>query len=187
MLATFNSGFQMKDAVGGYWQNGTTVAPLVAGAASMVFGTDGTLRVEAWPGGAPTTGVAAVRQNLVLLVDKGEVSPQASAGDASTVWGKTVGNTAFVWRSAVGTRADGSVIFIVGPALNVATLASLAKDAGCVEAMELDINKDWTSFITFTRANGVLTPHKLTPDQVPDAARYLTTSTRDFVAVLPRA
>ena len=37
VFATFNSGFQMVDANGGYWQQGTTVTPLRAGAASMVL------------------------------------------------------------------------------------------------------------------------------------------------------
>jgi Phosphodiester glycosidase len=186
VLATFNSGFQMKDATGGYYQNGTTLAPLVTGAASMVFDKNGSLKVEPWADGTPTSDVAAVRQNLVMLVDKGQVNPQVDAPDTSTVWGKTVGNKAYVWRTAVGTRADGSVIFIVGPALNVATLASLAKDAGCVEAMELDINTDWTNFIWYSHAGTAPTPHKLTADEFPDASRYLSASTRDFVAVLPR-
>ena len=183
VLATFNSGFQMKDAQGGYWQNGTSVAPLVAGAASMVFTHDGHLSVEAWPGGAPAGDVVAVRQNLALLVDHGRLNPQATAGDDTAVWGKTVGNKAYVWRSAVGTRADGSVVFVVGPALNVETLARLTLDAGCVESMELDINTDWTNYLWYSKG---ATPHKLTPDEYPNPKRYLTASTRDFVAVLAR-
>jgi len=184
-LATFNSGFLMKDAHGGYWQNGTSVVPLVAGAASMVFGTDGTLKVESWPGGTPGKGVAAVRQNLAMLVEKGQINPLVNPSDEPTeelTWGFTVGVSAYVWRSAVGTRPDGTVVFALGPALNVTTLASLMADAGCTDAMELDINSTWTSFLTYS--GGV--PAKLTADQHPSAGRYLTPSTRDFVAVLPR-
>ncbi|WP_228489193.1 hypothetical protein [Raineyella fluvialis] len=51
VLATFNSGFKMSDARGGYWQAGHTVSPLQAGAASMVLGTNGSLKVISWPGG----------------------------------------------------------------------------------------------------------------------------------------
>ena len=184
-LATFNSGFLMTDANGGYWQNGTSVVPLRAGAASMVFGTDGTLTVRSWPGGTPGKGVAAVRQNLAMLVENGQVNPLVNTADEPTeevTWGYTVGVSAYVWRSAVGTRPDGTVVFALGPALNVETLASLMADAGCTNAMELDINSTWTSYITY--AGGV--PHKLTADQHPPADRYLTPSTRDFVAVLPR-
>lgn len=174
----------MNDANGGSWLAGTEIAPLVPGAASMVFGRDGSLRIETWPGGTPGPEIAAVRQNLALLVDGGEVTADAGAPDTSLVWGRTLGNSAFVWRSAIGTRADGTVVFIVGPALNVATAASLAHDAGCQRAMELDINKDWTSYIWDEHKGGTAVPHQLTSDQLPDAGRYLTTSTREFVAVL---
>jgi hypothetical protein len=47
------------------------VVPLAAGAASMVLTSDGHLSVRAWPGGVPQAGVAAVRQNLSLLIDHG--------------------------------------------------------------------------------------------------------------------
>ncbi|HEX7599469.1 MAG TPA: hypothetical protein VF518_14730, partial [Polyangia bacterium] len=89
--ATFNSGFQMKDARGGYWQNGVAVVPLAAGAASMVLTSDGHLSVGAWPGGVPQAGVAAVRQNLSLLIDQGVTAPSVSS-TVTADWGRTVGN-----------------------------------------------------------------------------------------------
>ena len=181
--ATFNSGFQMKDAQGGYWQNGQTVVPLSTGAASMVMTSDGRLSVMAWAGGAPATGVVAVRQNLSLLIDHGVIAPSVSSKVTSD-WGKTVGNAAYVWRSAVGVRADGTVVVACGPALSVATLANALQAAGAQSAMELDINKDWTSFITYDQPGAV--PHRLTPDQIPSPNRYLSASPRDFVAVAPR-
>lgn len=186
VLATFNSGFQMVDAEGGYWQNGTTVAPLVRGAASMVVSRAGEFTVERWPGGQPGAGTAAVRQNLSLLIDHGVVSPLVYSA-STRAWGKTVGNAAYVWRSAVATRADGADLFVVGPAMSVSTLAGVLQAAGATEAMELDINRDWTNFITYTHPGpGVAQPHKLTSDMRPNSYRYLNPSTRDFVAVLPR-
>ncbi|MGZ6801295.1 MAG: hypothetical protein ACXVGR_15980, partial [Mycobacteriaceae bacterium] len=186
VLATFNSGFQMVDAQGGYWQNGTTVAPLVTGAASMVLSRSGSFTVERWPGGSPSAGTAAVRQNLSLMIDRGSVSPLVHSA-STRAWGKTVGNAAYVWRSAVATRTDGADLFVVGPAMSVSTLANVLQAAGASEAMELDINRDWTNFITYTHPRpGVAEPHKLTPDMRPNAYRYLNPSTRDFVAVLPR-
>jgi len=181
--ATFNSGFQMKDARGGYWQNGQAVVPLSAGAASMVLTSSGRLSVMAWPGGEPQAGVAAVRQNLPLLIDNGVIA--ASVNSTVTAdWGKTLGNAAYVWRSGIGVRADGTVVVACGPALSVASLASALLSAGAQNAMELDINKDWTSFITYDQPGAV--PHRLTADQVPAANRYLSPSKRDFVAVAPR-
>lgn len=185
VLASFNGGFKMANSKGGYWQDGTTVAPLRKGAASMVFGTDGTLKVESWPGGQPAAGVAAVRQNLTLLVDKGRVTP-AVADPSAAVWGKTIGNAAAVWRSGIGTRADGSVVAVVGPSLTIGALAQILRDAGAVEAMQLDINKNWTSYITYTHDQNGTTPKKLTDDEVAAADRYLQASSRDLVAVMPR-
>lgn len=186
VLASFNSGFKMSDARGGYWQGGHTIAPLQAGAASMVLGTNGSLKVTSWPGGDPGEGVAAVRQNLIPLVHDGKVTQEVSDPSAA-VWGKTVGNAAAVWRSGVGTRADGSTVVVLGPSLTVGALAQILHDAGAVEAMQLDINKDWTSFITYSHDGGTTTPKKLTDDEVAAADRYLQPSSRDFVAIMPHA
>ena len=185
VLATFNSGFMMKDARGGYWQNGHSFAPLVNGAASMVFTEDGRLTVKRWTEGTtPKGGIVAVRQNLKLLVDNGHITREVANASTTSEWGATVGNKAFVWRTALGVRADGSLLFVIGPAMDVASLAAIAHDAGAVEAMELDINKDWTSFITYSQPGAK--PTALTSDEVPNPRRYLTTSTRDFISVLPR-
>jgi hypothetical protein len=181
-VASFNSGFMFKDADGGYWQDGKAVVPLVQGAASMVVGTDGSLSVQSWRGGQPAAGVQAVRQNLSLLITDGAVNP-AVHDPTTAVWGKTIGNYAFVWRTGIGVRADGSVVFVIGPSLSIVTLTDLLQRAGAVNAMELDINKDWTSYLTYRGGS----PTKLTPDEVPSPERYLTSSTRDFVACSVRA
>jgi uncharacterized protein YigE (DUF2233 family) len=187
VLATFNSGFLMADARGGYWQNGQSIVDLRTGAASMVLSTDGHVRVEAWPGGTPSSDTAAVRQNLDMVIENGVISPAVSQANAS-VWGKTVGNAAYVWRSGIGIRADGSVIFVVGPAMNVATLAGVLHDAGAVNAMQLDINSSWTNYITYSHPSpGSAIPSLLPPANASvNPNRYLQPSSRDFVAVLPR-
>jgi hypothetical protein len=185
-LATFNSGFRMKDANGGYWADGQSVGQLRKGAASMVITTDGRLDVISWPGGSPGPAVASVRQNLTLLLDKGKVSPLVN-DPVTRNWGATIGNAAYVWRSAVGVRADGSVVFVVGPAMSIRTVANLELRAGAVRAMELDINPDWTNFIAYTHPTpSTATPHMIPPDAKPNPSRYLQPSSRDFVAVLGR-
>ncbi|MFC4244279.1 phosphodiester glycosidase family protein [Gryllotalpicola reticulitermitis] len=187
VLATFNSGFLMTDARGGYWQNGHAVVPLRTGAASMVFTTDGHVRVESWPGGAPGPGIAAVRQNLDPLIQHGVISPAATQANAAA-WGRTVGNLAYVWRSGIGVRADGSIVSVVGPAMDVETLANVLHDAGAVTAMELDINPSWTNYITYTHPSSTTAMPTLLPPANPyvHADRYLQPSSRDFVAVYPR-
>jgi len=186
LLATFNSGFTMADANGGYWQDGRSAAPLRSGAASMVIHRDGHLDVVRWDGSAPGPDVVAVRQNLDLLVDDGAISRDVDS-TASNAWGKTVGNASFVWRTALGIRGDGSLVFVAGDSLSVHTLANVVRDAGAVRAMELDINKAWTNFMTYTHPGpGTAAPQMLTSDEKPRPDRYLQPSSRDFVAVMQR-
>ncbi len=186
LLATFNSGFTMNDANGGYWQDGKSTVPLRSGAASMVLYKDGHLDVVQWSGANPGPTVAAVRQNLGLLVDNGAITPDVHSTTTST-WGATVGNATYVWRSAVGIRRDGSLVFVVGASMSVKTLANIVHGAGTVRAMELDINQSWTNFITYTHpSNGVAVPQMLTNNEHPNPYRYLQPSSRDFVAVLAR-
>jgi hypothetical protein len=183
LLATFNSGFLMSASRGGYWQNGTTAIPLRRGAASMVFYRDGHLDVVTWSGASPQRNVVAVRQNLTVLVDHGRVTPEAD----SASWGATLGGGTYVWRSAVGVRSDGALVFAVGPSLSARTLANILRDAGALRAMELDINPAWTNFMTYTHPRtGVAVPHMLTRDEQPNPYRYLEPSSRDFVAILAR-
>jgi Phosphodiester glycosidase len=185
LLATFNSGFKMVDSNGGYWQDGRTAVGLSRGAASMVFYKDGHLDVVRWNGGTPGPDVAAVRQNLGLLVDNGAIT--AAVDNSTTTWGSTVGNATFVWRSALGIRPDGSLVFVVGSSMSAHTLANIVRDVGAVRAMELDINQSWTNFITYTHpSKGVAVPNMLTSDEHPNPYRYLQPSPRDFVAVLAR-
>jgi len=186
LLATFNSGFTINDANGGYWQDGKSVVPLRPDAASMVLYKNGYMDVVKWNAAAPGPGVAAVRQNLALLIDNGTINPDVDSTSTS-MWGFTIGNKTYVWRSAVGVRKDGSLVFVVGASMSVRTLANIIHDAGAVRAMELDINPDWTNFITYTHpSQGVAAPHMLTRDEQPNPFRYLQPSSRDFVAVLAR-
>jgi hypothetical protein len=187
LVATFNSGFTMNDANGGYWQDGQTAVPLRNGAASMVLYKDGHVDVVRWNGATPGPDVAAVRQNLGLLVDNGAITPDVNSTTTRT-WGVTVGNATYVWRSAVGIRKDGSLVFVVGASMSVKTLANIVHGAGAVRAMELDINQSWTNFITYTHpGNGVAVPQMLTKNEHPNPYRYLQPSSRDFVAVLARS
>jgi len=127
LLAAFNSGFKLADAHGGFYEDGRTAQPLVAGAASMVFNTDGTMTVGQW--GRDVTmspRVAAVRQNLVLLVDHAQVVPGIDA-NINQVWGATIGNDKYVWRSGIGVTASGGIVEVVGPGLSADSLATCCK------------------------------------------------------------
>jgi hypothetical protein len=149
LVAAFNAGFLMSNANGGYYTQGKTVVPLREGAASFVIYNDGTATVGKWGRDfSMTPDVVSVRQNLDLLVDNGTPVPGLDANDTSR-WGYTLGNQVYVWRSGVGVTADGALVYVAGPDLNVTDLAAVLARAGAVRAMELDINTDWVNFAAY--------------------------------------
>jgi hypothetical protein len=191
LLATFNGGFRLVQDTsrGGFYLNGHYDYPLVKGAASEVYYRDGRMRIGAWGYGGLHLGpgVAGVRQNLRLIVSHGKLPPSVSQNVESN-WGATVGGLYYVWRSGVGETADGRIVFVYGPTLDARTLAALLQRAGCVTAMELDINQDWTNFMYYVPGSnpGNPTPHVVLFTQKRPADRYYTYSDRDFTAVYAR-
>jgi hypothetical protein len=154
LVAAFNSGFLMSNANGGYYTDGRTEIPLREGAASFVVYADGTATVGQWGRDVTMTpDVVSVRQNLDLLVDGGQPAAGLDASD-TTKWGFTLGNQVYVWRSGVGVTADGALVYVGGPSLNITNLANVLVAAGCVRAMELDINTDWVNMATYNPAVG---------------------------------
>ena len=151
LVAGFNAGFLMSDANGGYFTDNKTIVPLRTGAASFVIFKNGSSTVGQW-GRDVTMGpnVVAVRQNLDLLVDNGQVVPGVYSADP-TMWGKTLGGRLYVWRSGLGVTANGALVYVGGPGLNIADLANILVQAGAVRAMELDINTDWVNYSTYHR------------------------------------
>ncbi|MGI8457430.1 MAG: phosphodiester glycosidase family protein [Propionibacteriaceae bacterium] len=185
LAATFNGGFKLKDARGGFYANGHTAGTLRSGAASMVITKDGKLNVGSWNHEVQMSSeVASVRQNLRLLIDHGTIVPNVQANTQAD-WGATVKNADFVWRSGVGVDKYGNAINVVGPALSAPSLASILLRAGAVRAMELDINKTWVSTMWYSTTGGQPNPHKVLPFQRP-ADRYFTPTSRDFVAAYVR-
>jgi hypothetical protein len=149
LVAAFNAGFLMSDANGGYYTDGKTVRPLRNGAASFVVYADGSSDVISWSDGANVpSDIVSVRQNLDLLVSNSKPVPGLNASDTSK-WGFTLGNAVYVWRSGLGVTADGALVYVGGPGLNITDLANLLVRAGAVRAMELDINTDWVNFSSY--------------------------------------
>ena len=132
VAATFNGGFRLDASRGGYYTEGRTVKPLVAGRASLVVFADGHVDVGMWGRDETATpNVVSVRQNLDLLVDHSQLTPGVTAS-SSHEWGATLGNHVFSWRSGVGVDARGNVIYVAGPGLDVETLATILQRAGSV-------------------------------------------------------
>jgi len=194
LVAAFNAGFLMPNAGGGYYTQGQTVPhfPLLTGAASFVVYNDGTATVGQW--GRDVTmapDVSSVRQNLDLVVDDGRPVPGLNAND-TTRWGFTLRNQVYVWRSGVGVTANGALVYVAGPNLNITDLADVLVRAGAVRAMELDINTDWVNFSAYAPATptGAAAPDngtELLPAMAGGAGRYFQSWwSRDFFTMSAR-
>lgn len=188
LVAAFNSGFKINASRGGVYADGQTVRALVAGAASLVIDTNGRPNVGAWDRDFKMSPkVASVRQNLALILDHGRPAPGLPS-NTNGAWGDTLGNRVFVWRSGVGVDRHGGLIYVAGPGLSAVTLAVLLQNAGCVRAMELDINSNWVSAYTYEQIDPASTAAvrgvKLLPDMRRAEDRYLVPGERDFFALL---
>ncbi|WP_431876960.1 hypothetical protein [Amycolatopsis sacchari] len=182
VAAAFNAGFRLNGAShGGYYSEGRTAVPLVDGAASLVLRTDGTADVGAWNREVRMgPAVASVRQNLVMLVDGGQVNPTCATGGTAE-WGSTIGQAAYIHRSAFGVTADGAEVYVGGPALSVCTLGEILKAAGVVRGMELDINPAWVSGTYFHDSpTGPPKGFSLFPAEQVPPDHYLHPASRDW-------
>ncbi|MGA3354216.1 MAG: phosphodiester glycosidase family protein [Acidimicrobiales bacterium] len=149
LVAAFNGGFKFPASEGGYYAEGRLVYPLRVGGASLVIYANGDATVGQWGRDVTMTSqVIAVRQNLTLLVDNGRAVPGLNPLDTS-VWGSTLGGIPNVWRSGLGVTANGALVYVTGPSLEITQLAALLVRAGCVRAMTLDMNPDWPVFATY--------------------------------------
>ena len=188
LLATFNGGFKLDSAGGGFYLNGLTKGTLTSGAASLVYYKNGEVAIGSWDHGVGmSSNVLGVRQNLKLIVDHGTV-PASVDQDVQSQWGATLGGGYYVWRSGVGITSDGRIIFVYGPALSVRSLAGLLQRAGAVNAMQMDINPAWMSYMYYKPSPSAADPApvNLLPDQQEPADRYYSVNSRDFTAVFAR-
>ncbi len=188
VLATFNGGFKLDAAQGGFYLNGNYHGSLINGAASIVYYKNGTIKIGQWGRDFHMNSkIEGVRQNLKLIIDRGKVSPNLNQ-DIETKFGATLGGGYYVWRSGIGITRDNRIVFVYGQALNVQDLAELLQRAGAVEGMQMDINPEWMKF-DYYKANGHPgdpTPMPLLPTQQASPESYYTPSTRDFTAVYAR-
>ena len=188
--AAFNAGFLMSDANGGYYTDNKTVVPLRTGAASFVVYKNGSSTVGQWGRDV------AMGSNVVVRAPEpgsrwsttAQVVPAAYSAE-SPQWGKTLGGRLFVWRSGLGVTANGALVYVGGPGLDIADLANILVRAGAVRAMELDINTDWVNYSTYqpSTPGGAATPAngtELLSGMTGTPGRYFQTWwARDFITM----
>ncbi len=183
LFATFNGGFIYTDGSNGSSINGRLYEPLKAGLATLIAYRDGRVNVKAWHGGAVAgPQVAFARQSLPLIINHGHLNP---ALNDSSQWGFTLGNAVRVWRTGAGIDRHGNLIYAAADYQTVTTLAKILQRAGAVRAMQLDINPEWPTLITYTHHHG-LHPVRVVPNYQQPPTRYLVPDDRDFFAVYRR-
>ncbi len=187
LLATFNSGFKFRDTDGGFFADGRYGKPLKDGMASLVIDRSGVATVGVWGRDVrPGPQVAAVRQNLELIVDGGVPVP-GLAGNSAGQWGSAGNQFQFTWRSGIGTDAHGRLIYVAGSQLTLTALAGAMASAGVVRGMELDIHSGRVDCTLFRPGIEGAPPNTLLPSMLSPPDRYLTADQRDFFAVTLRA
>ena len=186
LLATFNGGFTYEDGENGSNVNGHVNEPLKDGKATLLGYRDGRVEIVKWSGG-PNAGpeVAWARQSLAPIVWNGRLNPELNEDPNSPEWGFTLGGVTRVWRTGVGVDRRGNLVFVAADGQTVISIAKILQHIGAVRAMELDINPDWHTLITYTHHNGLI-PRMVEPQPNQSPDRYLVPDDRDFFAVYNR-
>ena len=183
LLATFNSGFMNRDSHGGFFVDGHSAAALRPGQGTIVAYKDGRVDILSWHGhSVPGPKAVLARQNLPLIVDHGRPNPLLAD---NSLWGSTLGNAVRVWRSGAGIDRHGNIMYLAAEDQTAASLAVALMHAGAVRAVELDINAEWPSLVTYGRG-GVGNATKVVPNYQQSTNRYLVPDDRDFFAIYRR-
>ncbi len=181
LVAAFNGGFDPPDFAGTITAFGRSFRDPAPGVASFVAFADGSFTVGMWGRDVTSSpGIAAIRQNLSMLVDGGAPTPAASSPGN---WGASVAGVATM-RSALGVDSRGGLVW-AGGRLSPADLAAALVAGGAVRGMQLDINPDWVNFNLYQPGpDGIVHGSPVYGATGPD--RYLSPNSRDFIAVLIR-
>ena len=183
LVATFNGGFPLETSNAGLIYRGRVVEAMVNGIATVVEYRDGRVDIVRWHQGASApANIWFAKQNLPPIIYEGKLNPNLSDGPE---WGETVNNATRVWRSGLGIDARGNLMYAAANYQTVESLAKILQRAGAVRALELDINEDWTSFISY-RGPGARSPSNLLPEMFRSPERYLVPDERDFFALYLR-
>ncbi len=184
LVAGFNGGFKAVNGQYGMMVNGVTLLPPQPGLATRAIYQDGHVALGVWGQDiGPSPDIIAFRQNCPPLIQNGQINPQVNI-ENQALWGNTIGNKQVAWRTGLGLSQDGRyLIYAVGNATSVPTLAYALQQAGAYNAMQLDINRPFARFVTYNRTGLQTSPLQAVPllnQMESDPALYLVPHTRDF-------
>jgi hypothetical protein len=184
LIAAFNGGFKAVNGHYGMMVNGVTLLPPFPGLATLAIYKDGHVNIGAWDGGiSPTPDIIAFRQNCPPIVQNGQLSEMVNVNN-SVMWGNTIGNEDITWRTGVGITQDSRyLIYAVGNATSLQTLAQGLLNAGAYNAMQLEINQHYAHFATYQSTGKPGNPLKavqLLDQMEEDPKLYLAPHSRDY-------
>ena len=186
LIAAFNGGFQQKDGAYGMIVGNQVYLPLKWGLATLVIDKDSNLKIVDYEGQNLGNGNLVMRQNGAMLVQDSKIIPEI-ADNQYKLWGRTVTNSMYTWRSGIGITKDGNLIYAVGPSLVPETLASALLSAGAVNAMQLDINPYWVRFVIFNSLSaGKYKHYSLLKDMYDGGENFLHGYQKDFFYLFKR-
>jgi Phosphodiester glycosidase len=187
LLAAFNAGFVYTQGANGSTDNGRVNEPLHRGNATLLEYKNGPVAIVKWRGSRDAgRNVAWSRQSLAPIVWNGRLNPALNTDPNSYQWGYTLDGVGLVWRTGIGIDRRGNLIFVVAPSQTVISLARILQHVGAVRAMELDINPEWHTLITYSHRHGHLVPTMVEPQPMQRNIRYLVPDNRDFFTVYRR-
>jgi Phosphodiester glycosidase len=186
-VASFAGAYLLKHSQGGYIYNNQLVKKMVDGKATLLTYPDGTIAIEKWGSSKIRPGFSTARQNLDLDVADGinQVKDE-SQSKWGWVWEGVGSGSNLVYRTGIGIRADGTLVYVTGKALSAKSLADLLVNAGAVNAMALDMNVGFAhSFFygPYMKQGGI----PINPDRAPAKLQFWNASDRDFIAVFAKS
>lgn len=148
LVAAFNGGFAAMHGKFGMMVDRKVYLPPRDGIATLAVYEDGSLRMGTWGTDLkPTADLISYRQNCPPLIENGRITAETGK---LTLWGLSVANEVYLYRSGLGITADGRLLYVAGKPLSAYTLARALQQAGAVYAMQLDVDEFHVAFITYT-------------------------------------
>ncbi|HEX6272242.1 MAG TPA: phosphodiester glycosidase family protein [Polyangiaceae bacterium] len=189
LLAVFNGGFQPRHGRWGMKLGESTILPPRDEGCTLALYADGGVRLRSWPALADSApAIHAFRQTPPCLVENGEVHRDLLAG-RDKAWKGNTNDIVTRRRSAVGLDEKGSLLFFaIGTEASPRLLGEALRFSGAHHAAQLDINWNWTRFLSYERDRDdkLRVSASLVEGEYAKSGYFERPSDRDFFYVLRR-
>jgi TolB protein len=147
LVAAFNGGFAAMHGRFGMMVERKVYLPARDGIATLAVYEDGSIRMGTWGKDLKQTpDMVSYRQNCPPLIENGVITAETGK---LTLWGLSVANEVYLYRSGLGVTAEGKLVYVAGKPLSAYTLARALQMAGAVYAMQLDVDEYHVVFVTY--------------------------------------